>query len=116
MTQAPEDIPEKHRFRAEGKRLDPYRIDSLGYLGMLFTRLRQAREVAFYIGHEYGHTDLGEAFGHYLKRYGFTGAGRPHENSMAVGSFCRKKNGCFCIAADKYLRGHGSLFPESESK
>ena len=47
--------------------------------------MRDAGEVAFYVGHEHGHAQVGEAFGQALQGDGFARTGGPGDQAVAVG-------------------------------
>ena len=80
-----EDVEE-----ADGAGLELRVGDAEGVLAFLdegghLTRLADAAEVAFHVGHEAGHAGLAEGFGQHLEGDGLAGAGGAGDEAVAVG-------------------------------
>ena len=60
------------------------------------SRLRNAREVAFHVGHETWYTSLRESFGQHLQGDGFSGTGSSGYQAMAVGHPAYDVDGSLC--------------------
>ncbi len=82
-----EQVPEDHR---ETVVLPVVEADLFGPGDehvLLLARLRQAGEVALYVGEEHRHAGARKAFGDALQRHGLAGAGSPGDQPMPVAVF-----------------------------
>jgi len=79
------DVPENDGVCGGGEVLDAEQVDALFDFSARGTGGGEAGEIAFDVGHEDGHADAGEAFGHGLERDCFARAGGAGDEAVAVG-------------------------------
>jgi hypothetical protein len=75
MTLLAEDVPEDGGASGVVRLVRADQLEALRELGRRGTGLRDAREIAFDVGHEDRNPDLREALGHHLQRDRLAGAG-----------------------------------------
>ena len=70
---------------AFGRPVDAELVDARLELVVHHAGLRETGEIAFDVGEEHRHAELGETFGEHHQRHRFAGAGRARDHAVAVG-------------------------------
>jgi len=107
MTLFPEDVPEDRRACRIGGLGHPDEPEALEELGRRRAGLRDARQVAFDVGHEHRDADTRKTLGHHLQRDRLSRAGRSGDEAVTVGERRQEAKLGVAILRNGQRVGHG---------
>ena len=107
MTLFAEDVPEDGRACRVGRLGHADELEALEELGRRGAGLRDARQIAFDVGHEHRNADPREALGHHLQRDRLSGAGRAGDEAVAIGERRQEAKLGVAILRNGQRIGHG---------
>jgi hypothetical protein len=87
--------------------------DPLSHLGVLASRLAEARQVTLHVGHEDGHADGGEALGQGAQGHGLAGSRGSGHQPVPIGH-AGQEDQLGCAYGDDLRLRHGSLTGEGD--
>jgi hypothetical protein len=103
MARLAEHVPEDDRAAGEREIVEPELPDPLRDLGVVATRLGDAREIALHVGEEDRHADRGQLLGQHLQRHGLAGAGGAGDQAVSISHLRQQVEVALALGDEQWL-------------